>query len=90
MAKRDRQLELIVKGFANHRRIEILRLLSREPQLSLQQIAQRLRINFKTASEHVRRTTLAGLTTKRSHGRWVRHKLTTRGRIVLAFLRTLE
>ena len=90
MAKRDRQLEQIVKGFANHRRIQIMRLLSRDPHLSVQQIARSLRINYKTASEHIRRTTMAGLTTKRSHDRWVRHKLTKRGRIVLTFLRMLE
>ena len=87
MAKLDRQLERIVKGFANHRRIEIIRLLNREPELSLQQIAYRLRINYKTASEHVRRTTLAGLTIKRYEGSSVRHKLTHRGILILKFLR---
>ena len=37
-----RALERIVKGFANHRRIEILYLLRREPELSVDDISERL------------------------------------------------
>ena len=85
-----RQLEKIVKGFANHRRIEIARLLEREPGLSLIDISDHLRINFKTASEHVRRLTLAGLVSKKYHGANVHHQVTDLGGIILKFLRILE
>ncbi len=84
------QLERIVKGFANHGRIEILELLKREPELSVIDITRKLEINFKTASEHIRRLAIAGLVIKRSDGSHVRHKVTDRGQSILKFLRILE
>lgn len=56
---RYKHLEKIVKGFANHRRIQILNLVSDSPNLSLNEISTRLKINIKTASEHTRRLQLA-------------------------------
>ena len=88
--KNFRQLERITKGFANHRRIEILELLKKEPELSVNNIADRLKINFKTASEHIRRLAIAGLVLKRNQGASVRHKLSDRGDVILKFLRILE
>ncbi len=88
--KNFRQLERLVRGFSNHRRIQIVELLDREPELSVIEIAGRLNINFKTASDHIRRLSLSGLVMKRSEGAAVRHKLTRHGAIILKFLRTLE
>ena len=75
--KSYRELERMVKGFANHRRIEILELLKREPELSVAEISETLNVNFKTASEHIRRLAIAGLVMKRSDGANVRHKVTS-------------
>ena len=86
----ERHLERIMKGVANHRRIAILSLLEREPELSVEDISERFDVSMKTTSEHIRRLAIAGLVMKRYAGRWVRHKLTDRGRHILAFLRTLE
>ena len=83
-------LERIVRGYSNHRRIEILDLLEKHPELSLAGISDALHIHFKTASEHIRRLAITGLVIKRSDGHNVRHKLTDRGLFVLKFLRTLE
>lgn len=88
--QKPRQLERIVKGIANHRRIEILTLLAKRPELSVIEIAEALEVNFKTISEHVRRLALAGLVMKRNAGSAVRHALTSRGSLTLMFLRTLE
>jgi len=88
--KNKRYLERIVKGFANHRRIEMLDLLERKPELSLFDVADELDINFKTASEHLRRLAIAELVMKRNSGTSVRHALTIRGKHILKFLRTLE
>ncbi len=85
-----RQFERVVKGFANHRRIEIMFLLEKDPELSLIEISERLRINFKTGSEHIRRLAIAGLVLKRSEANAVRHKLSDLGKSILKFLRTLE
>jgi len=88
--KSYRYLERIVKGFANHRRIQILEVLQKEPELSVHEITEKLNINFKTASEHLRRLAIAGLVMKRSAGLHIRHKLTNRGTTILKFLRILE
>ena len=82
--------ERLVRGFANHRRIEILELLSKKPELSLTEISETLKINLKTASEHVRRLAIAGLVLKRHDAAAVRHAVTSRAKHVLKFLRTLE
>ncbi|MEK7502638.1 MAG: winged helix-turn-helix transcriptional regulator [Patescibacteria group bacterium] len=58
---KTRQLERIVKGFANHRRIQIMELVNNNPELSLADISARLKINIKTASEHIRRLAISGL-----------------------------
>ena len=85
-----RKLERLVRGFSNHRRIETMELLEAEPELSVVEIAQSLRINMKTASEHIRRLSIAGLVLKRSDAASIRHKLTSRANLTLKFLRTLE
>ena len=90
LKKNYRQLEGIVRGFSNHRRIEILELLFKEPELSVAEVSEKLEINFKTASEHIRRLAIAGLVMKRSESNNVRHKLSDRGLTILKFLRTLE
>jgi len=87
---RYRQLERIVRGFSNHRRIQILELLNKEPELSVLDISEKLKVNFKTVSEHIRRLAIPGLVMKRSSGAYVRHRLTERGINILGFLRTLE
>lgn len=83
-------MERLVKGFANHRRLQIMELLAEDPELSVDEITTALNVNFKTASDHVRRLAIAGLVLKRSEGNNVRHKLTPRAETILEFLRILE
>jgi len=85
-----RQLERLVRGFSNHRRIEILKLLEEYPEFSVIEISERLNANFKTIADHTRRLTIAGLLMKKSSGASIRHRLTKRGKDILKFLRTLE
>lgn len=85
-----RELERIVRGFSNHRRIQILVMLKKIPELSVDEIADGLDINFRTASEHIRRLAAAGLVIKRNEGNSVRHKITPRAEFILIFLGTLE
>ncbi len=84
------RLERVAKGFASHRRIQIMELLAEEPELSVEEITERLNINYKTAADHIRRLAIAGLVAKRSDGFSVRQKLTPRGETILSFLRKLE
>ena len=85
-----REMERIVKGFANHRRLEILDLLKREPELSVEDIAEKLHIGYQNASDHVRKLAIAGLVAKRNEGSAVRHKLTNRAQSILVFCKRLE
>lgn len=84
------ELERIMKGVANHRRIEILELLGEKPEMSVAEIADKIKSNFKTTSDHIRRMAISGLLMKRSDSKNVRHKLTKRGELILTFLRMLE
>mgnify|MGYP001604616240 CR=1 FL=1 len=88
--KKPRQLERIVKGFANHRRIQILELLNRKPELSVGDITEELDVDFRTVSDHIRRMAVAGLILKRNEGSFVRHVLSDSGRKVLKFLESFE
>lgn len=65
-------------------------LLDGESGLSLLDIAEKTKTNFKTIAEHTRRLRLAGMITKKYKGNIVAHKLSLRGQTVLKFLRTLE
>jgi len=88
--KTARQLEKITKGIANHRRIEILYLLDKDPGLTLTNLTTKLNANDKTISEHTHRLVHSGLIYKYPSGPHVRHELTPLGTIILKFLRTLE
>jgi DNA-binding transcriptional ArsR family regulator len=85
-----RKAERIVKGFSNHKRVEILELLNETPELSVFEISDKLGMNFKTLSEHLRKMTISGLVLKRSDGVSIRHCLSERGKKVLKFLKDLE
>ena len=87
---KTRRLERIVKGYANHRRIQIMELMEKEPELSLAEISAKLKVNIKTASEHIRRLAIAGLVLKRNRANNVLHKLSPQGSSILKFLRKLE
>lgn len=88
--KNYRHVERVVKGFANHRRLQILDLLSRESELSVDTIAERLGIGYENASDHLRKMAIAGLLLKRNEGTVVRHKLTPRAETILVFCKKLE
>ena len=85
-----KQLERITRGFSNHRRIQFLDSIDRSPELSVEEVATKLKVNYKTSAEHMRRLAIAGLIIKRNEGAAVRHKLSDRGTTILKFLRTLE
>jgi DNA-binding MarR family transcriptional regulator len=88
--KTCRELERIARGFSNHRRIQLLGVLDRKPEMSIQELASDVRSNFRNISIHVQRMHIAGLVQKRNEGRAVRHRLTPRGRRTLAFLNSLD
>ena len=84
-----RNLERSVKGFSNHRRIQMLELIKKEPELSVFEIAEKLRMEIKNVSAHLQKMAIAGLVLKRSDGVNIRHKATNLGEDVLHFLYSL-
>ncbi|MBY0539719.1 winged helix-turn-helix domain-containing protein [Patescibacteria group bacterium] len=85
-----KRLERVVRGFSNHRRIQMLFSLKEHPELSVGEIAEKLKINLKTAAAHVQKLAIAGLVLKRNEGSVVRHKITARAENILKFLRIIE
>jgi DNA-binding MarR family transcriptional regulator len=79
--KTAKQLERHFKGVANHRRIAILLLASKNPGITLENISESLDCNIKTISEHTRRLVQAGLLNKEYKGRKVEHKVSPYGKI---------
>ena len=90
MKESYRALERIIKGFANHRRLEILELLERSPELSVEDVAERLHLGYENASDHIRKLAISGLVMKRYEGTTVRHKITSRATDVLVFCKKLQ
>jgi len=88
--KNYRQMERIVKGYANHRRLEIMDLLKKEPELSVIEISERLKMGYENTSDHIRKMMMAGLLLKRHSGPAVHHKLTPRAESILVFCKKLQ
>lgn len=83
--KTPKQLERYFKGAANHRRLQILRLLNKNSGITLEQISASLQCNVKTVSEHTRRLVQAGLLNKEYKGRAVAHSLSPFGKKFVEF-----
>lgn len=85
-----KKIEKIVKGFANHRRLQVLELLESIPGLSVDQISQNLDVGFFTISDHIRKLADAGLVEKRYKKRFVLHTLTKHGKDILSFCKMFK
>lgn len=85
-SKTAKQLERHFKGVANHRRIAILLLVLKDPEITLEAISENLDCNFKTISEHTRRLVQAGLLNKEYKGRKVEHKISPYGKRIALFI----
>ncbi len=90
MSLQYNKIEKIVKGFANHRRIQILELLGKLPDLSVEDISENLNVGFFTISDHIRKLADAGLVEKKYKGRFVLHNLTKRGNYILSFCKMFK
>lgn len=88
--KTPKQLQRYFKGAANHWRISILLLVDKNEGISVDQIAQVLKGNFKTISQHTRSLVQAGLLNKKYQGRQVIHFLSPYGKRFVEFIKTFE
>ncbi len=88
--KTSKQLERHFKGIANHRRLDILLLLEKTENLTVDNISGILKCNFKTISAHTQKLVLAGLLEKKYFGREVRHKLSPYGLKIIKFIKIFQ
>ena len=82
--------ERIFKGLANHRRLQILRILKSRGPISLDKVAEICGIQAPTACEHARKLRLAGLVFRRRLRRCIHLELTERGQFALDWAPRLE
>jgi predicted transcriptional regulator len=87
MGARERGRARMVAGLANHRRLEIIRLLMRGPSVCVNEVATACGIDQSTAVEHLHRLHEAGLITKKSQGRRVLLAPTKRAK---AFIKAID
>jgi predicted transcriptional regulator len=88
--KTSKQLERHFKGVSNHWRIDILILVAKNEGMTVENIAECLRANTKTISEHTRRLVQAGLLEKQYKGRTVAHSLSPYGKIFVKFIESFK
>ncbi len=86
--KTSKQLERHFKGLANHWRLDILFLVSKNPGITVEGIADALDGNFKTIAHHAQKLAQYGLLDKQYRGRAVSHKLSPYGKKFLSFIKT--
>lgn len=90
MTKTPKQLERYFKGLSNHRRIEILFLISNDNNLNVEMISKNLGANMKTVAVHTQKLFAAGLVNKKYRGREVIHSLSPYGKKCLGFIKSFE
>ena len=88
--KTAKQMERHLKGISNHYRIEILLLIDKEKDITLDGIVQKLRANEKTIGENTRRLFSAGLINKQYQGNFVLHSLSPYGKKFVNFLKSFR
>ncbi len=88
--KTAKQMERHFKGLANHWRISILLAVSRNPNMTLDNITEYLDANMKTISEHTRKLVQAGLLNKKYQGRSVTHTLSPYGKKIIDFIKLFK
>ena len=86
--KSSKDLEKHFKGLANHRRLDILFLVYKNPGITVDGISEKLDCNFKTISEHTRKLVQAGLVDKKYHGKAVAHVLSPYGHKFFNFIKS--
>jgi len=86
--KTAKQIERHFKGVANHRRIEILLLVARAENISLENIADSIGCDIKNTCQHTQKLVQAGLINKKYNGRMVGHSVSPYGKKIIRFIKS--
>ncbi len=82
-------IEYRVKGFANRNRVRLILAIKNNPGISVEALADLLKLNYQTMSVHLRQLYRTGLVTKSYKGKFVEHKLTSDAESIVALLEKL-
>ena len=89
-----KKLERYYKGMANHHRLRILATIAQNPKITVEELSETLKINFKTTAQHTYKLYQSGLVDKKYQGKTVTHKLSPYGETFLkntnTFLHSIE
>ena len=88
--KSARKMQQIIRGFSHANRIQIIELIYIRPNLSVNDIADNLNMDFRNASQHLQKMASSGLVFKHNEGNEVLHSLTALGMKIRVFLRKLK
>jgi len=88
--KTPKQFERYFKGVANHRRVQILLLTARAPNICLKDIAKTIDSDVKNVCQHTQKLVQAGLLNKKYSGRMVGHSISPYGRKFINFIKSFE
>ncbi len=88
--KTPRQMERHLKGISNHYRIEILLLIAKNKEITLDEIISKTKGNAKTIGDHTRRLYNAGLIIKEREGNFMLHTLSPYGKKFVSFLKSFQ
>ena len=83
-------MERHFKGLSNHYRLEILLLVDKNSGITVEQITEILKANFKTISGHTRKLVRAGLLNKKYAGSFVKHDLSPYGERMVKFIKEFQ
>jgi DNA-binding transcriptional ArsR family regulator len=85
-----KDLEIILKGLANKKRLMILDFLNRTGENDTGTIADYLNTDYKIAIPHLEKLLRAGLITKRRDGLIVHYQISNLGRRILLLLKNFH
>ena len=84
------RLERFCNSFSSRKRIEILDLLSKQDNLTLKEITEKIHAEKQNASLHTFKLLNEGLIAKRKNKTNVEHIITKRGLFILNFIKDID
>ncbi len=87
--KQLKLLEIYSKAVANKKRIKILMLINNGPNLNVEEIAEKMKIQYQTVATHIQRLEKAGFIYKQYANLSVLHTITPRGKKFLKFFKKI-
>ncbi len=87
--KKYYDLEKVLKGASNHRRIEVLFLLYSSHDIATEEIIGKLRINYQTGTMHLQKLVRAGLVDAHRQGSTLIHNISKLGKSIIYLLKNI-